>query len=210
TTSDGQGNWSYTPTAAEALADGDYNFYADAKAANGQESPLTGPYSIEVDTSIPNPPDTAAGTLKAEDDQGQQKGPINEGDTTDDAKPLLHGTVDVPNGKVVVIIDQGTPEERRETVDVDDQGNWNYTPDPALPDGEHSVEIALIDEAGNGPSAPGNPLSFIVDTSAVTVTIDKAVDNVPRPGEAPGTTEDINEGGKTNDTTPLIVGSAKV
>ncbi|WP_299982971.1 Ig-like domain-containing protein, partial [uncultured Pseudoteredinibacter sp.] len=25
TTSDGQGNWSYTPTAAEALADGDYN-----------------------------------------------------------------------------------------------------------------------------------------------------------------------------------------
>ncbi|WP_299982949.1 Ig-like domain-containing protein, partial [uncultured Pseudoteredinibacter sp.] len=26
----------------------------------------------------------------------------------------------------------------------------------------------------------------------------------------PGTTEDINEGGKTNDTTPLIVGSAKV
>ncbi|WP_299776437.1 hypothetical protein, partial [uncultured Pseudoteredinibacter sp.] len=51
---------------------------------------------------------------------------------------------------------------------------------------------------------------FTVDTSAVTVTIDKAVDDVPSPGEPADTTKDINDGEKTNDNTPLIVGSAKV
>ena len=211
TTSDGQGNWSYTPTAGEALADDDYDFYADARAANGQESPVTGPYTITVDTEVPNPPDISiSGTLNADDDQGDVKGPINEGDTTDDAKPRLHGTVSEKNGKVTVIIDAGTPNERSETVDTDDQGNWEYTPEPPLTDGSHQVQIALTDEAGNGPSAPSDPLTFTVDTTAVTVTIDKAVDNVLSPGEAPGTTTDINDGGKTNDTTPLIVGTAKV
>ncbi|WP_299776426.1 Ig-like domain-containing protein, partial [uncultured Pseudoteredinibacter sp.] len=138
---------------------------------------------ITVDTVAPEKPDLGNGTLSATDDQGQKVGPINEGDTTDDAKPLLDGTVDVPNGKVVVIIDGGTPNERRVTVDVDDQGKWNYTPEPALVDGLHKVQIALIDEAGNGPGDPSDPLSFTVDTSAVTVTIDKAVDDVPSPGE---------------------------
>ncbi|WP_299776439.1 hypothetical protein, partial [uncultured Pseudoteredinibacter sp.] len=65
TTSDGQGNWSYTPTAAEALDDREYNFYADAKAANGQESPVTGPYTITVDTVAPEKPDLGNGTLSA-------------------------------------------------------------------------------------------------------------------------------------------------
>ncbi|MCV6624195.1 MAG: Ig-like domain-containing protein, partial [Cellvibrionaceae bacterium] len=207
-TTGSDGKWNITPS---DLDDGIHTFYADARGANGQVSPSTGPYTITVDTSIPNPPDiTITGTLNAEDDQGDHTGPINEGDTTDDAKPRLHGTVSEPNGKVTVIIDGGTPNERSKTVDVDDQGNWEYTPEPPLTDGQHSVQIALTDEAGNGPSAPSNPLSFVVDTTAITITIDKAVDDVPNPGEPADTTKDINEGEKTNDDTPLIVGSAKV
>uniref|UniRef100_UPI00262463CF Ig-like domain-containing protein n=1 Tax=uncultured Pseudoteredinibacter sp. TaxID=1641701 RepID=UPI00262463CF len=207
-TTGNDGKWNITPS---ALADGVYNFYADARGANGQFSPSTGPYTITVDTEVPNPPDLSiSGTLLAHDDQGDFEGPINEGDTTDDAKPRLHGTVSEPNGKVTIIIDAGTPQERSETVDSDKDGNWEYTPEPPLTDGEHTVEIALTDAAGNGPSAPSNPLSFIVDTTLVTVSIDKAVDNVVSPGQPAGTTEDINDGGKTNDTTPLIVGSAKV
>ncbi|NIB22146.1 retention module-containing protein, partial [Pseudoteredinibacter isoporae] len=200
------GNWSITPS---ALPDGNHTFYADAEAANGEISPATGPYSIEIDSSIPTPPDVGApGVLIAEDDQGAVTGPINNGDTTDDSNPRLHGQVSEPNGQVTIIIDGGTPNETTATVDADDQGNWEYT--PSLGDGEHTVQIAVTDEAGNGPSAPSDPLTFTVDTSGVTVSIDKAVDDVPTPGAPANSTEDISDGGLTNDNMPMIVGSAKV
>ena len=200
------GKWSITPS---ALPDGRYTFYADAEAANGEVSPSTGPYAITVDSSVPNTPNVSdPGVLIAEDDQGAVTGPINEGDTTDDSNPRLHGTVDEPNGQVTIVLDAGTANETSVTVDVDDQGNWTYT--PSLTDGEHTVQIAVTDEAGNGPSALSSPLSFEVDTSGVTVSIDKAVDDVPSPGSPANSTEDINDGGLTNDNTPLIVGSAKV
>uniref|UniRef100_UPI0026224B1C retention module-containing protein n=1 Tax=uncultured Pseudoteredinibacter sp. TaxID=1641701 RepID=UPI0026224B1C len=205
---DGEGKWTFTPAVGDELADGTYEFYADASIAGGPASAATGPYIITVDTVAPDKPGTDS--LNAEDDIGASTGPINNGETTDDSKPRLHGKVDEPNGKVVITIDPGTDNERVVTVDVDDEGNWEYTPEPPLVDGPHSVQIAVIDEAGNGPGDPSDPLTFTVDTSDITVSIDKAVDDVPTPGEAPGTTKDINDGGQTNDLTPLIVGSAKV
>ncbi|MCV6623527.1 MAG: retention module-containing protein, partial [Cellvibrionaceae bacterium] len=103
---DGEGKWTFTPSAGEELADGKYEFYADATIAGGQASDVTGPYTITVDTVAPDKPGTDS--LKAEDDIGAVTGPINNGETTDDSKPRLHGKVDEPNGKVVITIDPGT------------------------------------------------------------------------------------------------------
>ena len=117
------------------------------------------------------------------------------------------GQVSEPNGEVTIILDSGTANERTETVPTDDQGNWEYTPN--LSDGLHTVQIAVTDEAGNGPSAPSDPLSFTVDTAPLNLSIDKAVDDVPNSDQSQGSTEDISDGGLTNDNMPLIVGSAK-
>lgn len=54
------------------------------------------------------------------------------------------------------------------TVKTDNDGNWNYTLDKELENGEHKVFVAITDVKG-AVVARSNPLSFVKEASAITL-----------------------------------------
>ncbi|WP_341886823.1 Ig-like domain-containing protein [Variovorax sp. YR752] len=186
---DATGNWTFTPS--NDLADGLHNITADATNAAGNPSPKTGDYPITVDTVAPG-----ASSAVLSDDVGSIKGPITSGDITDDSTPTFSGKTE-PNATVVVY-DDGKEIGR---VPADAQGNWSFTPNTPLADGEHSFSNAVIDPAGNV-GEKGAAIDFTVNTAGVTVTLDGASDNV---GTITGA---IAKGGVTDDATPTLTGKA--
>ncbi|WP_157535751.1 Ig-like domain-containing protein [Microbacterium sp. Root166] len=108
------------------------------------------------------------------------------GTITNDNTPPISGTAE-PNSTVTVTIDgivAGTPT-------ADGSGNWTLTP-ATLADGPHSAVATSTDAAGNV-SLPSNTVSFTVDTAAPLAPL------VVNPAN----------GSVTNDTTPLVTGTAE-
>ncbi len=87
-------------------------------------------------------------------------------------------------------------------------GRWSYTP-PALPDGSYTARASQSDDAGNPPGTSG-PISFTIDTSSPTVTLQQppspSSDTTPSfSGTATDTTNveiDIHEG--TSASGPVV------
>ena len=184
------GNWTITPN--PALTPGLNNLTATATNAAGNTSPTTGNYPITVDTDAPSA--ATDGTLT--DNVGAVTGPILDGDTTDDSTPTFSGTAE-PN-TTLIIYNNG---EELHRVQVDPDGNWSFTPSPALTPGAYSFSTVVVDAAGNR-SPESTPIGFIVDTSAVTISIDQVLDNE---GPVQGA---LASGGVTDDTTPTLSGTA--
>ena len=187
---DALGNWSITPD--PALLPGLNNLSATATNAAGNASSPTGDYPITVDVTAP----AAADASLLEDNVGAITGPITSGDTTDDSTPTFSGTAE-PN-TTLIIFDRGVEIHR---VPVDAAGNWSFTPAPALANGPHSFSTVVVDAAGNR-SPESAPIDFIVDTSAVVISIDQVTDNVG-PNQGP-----LASGSVTDDTTPTLSGQA--
>ncbi|QTD31476.1 Ig-like domain-containing protein [Pseudomonas fluorescens] len=187
------GTWTITPTID--LTEGLNSITAKATNAAGNESE-TGSYDITLDTSAPAQATSEALT----DNVGNVVGPISNGDTTDDNTPTFSGQgepgsivfiYDTVNGVVTLI---GSEK-------VDANGDWTFTPKTPLADGPHSLHTVVQDAAGNQ-SAPGTPIGFTVDTTAVVVSIEYAGDNV-------GSNQDnLASGDVTDDTTPTLHGEA--
>ena len=57
------------------------------------------------------------------------------------------------------------------TVKTDSEGNWNYTLDKDLEDGNHQVYVAVTDVKGQV-VASSNPIPFVKEAAAVTVSQD--------------------------------------
>jgi hypothetical protein len=193
TTADDQGQWSFTP--GQDLPEGLNNLTVTATDLAGNVIPgsETGAYPLVIDTVRPNP--VESGELL--DDVGAIQGPIAQGDTTDDAQPTFQGTSGEPDA-TVVIYDNGLEIGRVKT---DRNGNWSFTPNPALADGEHSLSVELIDRAGNVGDR-SEPIDFTVDTRSVEVSIDAILDDH---GSKQGP---IAKGGVTDDETPQLSGRA--
>ncbi|WP_240915836.1 Ig-like domain-containing protein, partial [Metapseudomonas otitidis] len=193
TTSDAQGQWSFTP--GKDLPEGLNNLSVTATDLAGNVIPgsETGIYPLVIDTVRPNLVESS----ELLDDVGAIQGPIVHGDTTDDAQPTFQGASDEPNA-TVVIYDNGVEIGRVKT---DEDGNWSFTPNPALTDGEHSLSVELIDRAGNIGDR-SESIDFTVDTRAVEVSIDAILDDH---GSKQGP---ITKGGVTDDETPLLSGRA--
>ncbi|MBS4077722.1 Ig-like domain-containing protein [Pseudomonas rustica] len=187
---DALGNWSITPN--PALLPGLNNLSATATNAAGNESAPTGDYPITVDVTAP----AAADASQLEDNVGAVTGPITSGDTTDDSTPTFSGTAE-PN-TTLIVFDNGVEIGR---VPVDGAGNWSFTPAPPLANGPHSFSTFVVDAAGNR-SPESAPIDFIVDTSAVVISIDQVTDDVG-PNQGP-----LASGGVTDDTTPTLSGQA--
>ncbi|MDI3203166.1 Ig-like domain-containing protein, partial [Pseudomonas shahriarae] len=187
---DALGNWTITPS--PALAPGLNNLTATATNSAGNVSPATGDYPITVDITPP----AAADASQLEDNVGAITGPINSGDITDDNTPTFSGTAE-PN-TTLIIYDGGVEIDR---VPVDGAGNWSYTPARPLADGPHSFSTEVVDAAGNR-SPESTPIDFTVDTSAVAISIEQALDNVG-PNQDP-----LASGSVTDDTTPTLRGQA--
>ncbi|MFV3330712.1 Ig-like domain-containing protein [Pseudomonas sp. NY15437] len=187
---DAKGHWSITTS---TLADGLHEVTATATDGVGKVSDPTGIWPFTVDTTAP-----ANTTLVVTDNVGDETGPLHNGDTTDDNRPVFTGDAE-PNGKVI-LYDNGNELGR---ADVDAQGKWSFIPTTALKDGDHSFTTVVLDQAGNS-SGPGNKLDVTVDTSKLLVSITSVVDNV---GSITG---NITSGGETDDTRPVINGTGKV
>ncbi|XKY29121.1 hypothetical protein HKW95_19800 [Pseudomonas chlororaphis subsp. aurantiaca] len=188
-TASSTGEWSWTPPVK--LPDGTHNFVASVTDAAGNPS-RTGDFRLDIDTTRPG----AADDVTANDNVGPVVGLIPQDGTTDDSTPTFEGSGEA--GDVVIIKDNG--EVIGSTV-VGDDGRWSFTPETRLADGPHSVVIVIEDPAGNS-SDPSAPINFDVDTSAVIVSLDYAIDNE---GSLTG---NLSSGTVTDDTTPTLVGRA--
>ncbi|WDG99995.1 Ig-like domain-containing protein [Pseudomonas chlororaphis] len=188
---DASGNWSLTT--ADLGADGVKNITAQASDLAGQLSPMTGEYSVTLDTQAPTQPVRVVAT----DDQGAQVGPIAQNGVTDDAIPTFSGS-GAESGALVKLYDNGVVIG---STTVDASGNWSYTASAALAGGAHAITTTLTDKAGNT-SVASEALNFSVETGEVVVSIVKAIDNV---GSIQG---DIASRGLTDDAAPTLVGTA--
>ncbi|WP_336332605.1 Ig-like domain-containing protein [Pseudomonas putida] len=199
TQANANGDWSFTPE--KPLAEGPHSLTARAQDAAGNLSQPSKIWDVVIDTTAPGKPGTdgeSAGISEAIDDQGPIQGPIEKGDVTDDSTPTFNGTGEP--GDTVIILDKG--EKIGETI-VDEDGNWSFTPDKPLDDGDHSVTVIIQDPAGNQ-SEPSDPWEVVVDTQAPDApTIGSVFDDV---GAIIG---ELAPGAITDDTQPTFSGQAE-
>ncbi|WP_236215126.1 Ig-like domain-containing protein [Metapseudomonas otitidis] len=189
---DSNGSWQYVPP--KALTDGQHDFVLQAVDAAGNLSIESKSHTILVDTRAPDRPVIE----RVYDDQGSITGPIAQGGTTDDARPLISGTAEPLS--TLVIYDAGREIARTQT---DANGRWSVEPTLPLADGEHRLSAIAIDPAGNA-SLPSADHVFTVDTVAPTrPVITRVFDDQ---GDVTGP---LNPGDTTDDSRPLISGTAE-
>ncbi|WP_406808088.1 Ig-like domain-containing protein [Enterobacter chuandaensis] len=174
-----------------ALAQGEHRFRAVAENAAGNRSPETGEWVIIIDSVPPG----AATDVELWDDFGTP-GVIADNDTTDDNTPTYRGKGE-PGGTAIVDLGDGTTVR----IPIDNNGDWSYTPAPALADGDYAWKVSIEDKAGNvGPAT--DPIHFTVDTSRNGISISHVEDDE---GALQG---NLASGSHTDDTTPTVVGRA--
>lgn len=155
TKADASGHYTYTFN--PALADGPYNITVTATDATGNTSGQSPALAIVIDTQAPAVPTVTT-----------DKSPTN------DNTPTVTGKAE-PNSTVTVYVD-GKPAG---TTTADNKGNYSYTFNPALADGNHNVTTTATDAAGNT-SAQSPSLSITVDTqapAAPTIVLETASNN---------------------------------
>ncbi|WP_313020414.1 Ig-like domain-containing protein, partial [Atlantibacter hermannii] len=183
-TADADGNWSFTPETA--LTDGEHAFTVDVTDPAGNTSPATAAGTITIDSTAPA---AASEVILSGDDQ-----PLADGASTKDSTPTVSGEAEP--GSIVVIYDNGV-EIGSVTSDAD--GNWSFTPETALADGEHTFTVNVTDPAGN--TSPS--------TSAGTITIDTTAPAAASEVTLSGDDQSLSDGASTQDTTPTVSGEAE-
>ncbi|WP_395313243.1 Ig-like domain-containing protein [Enterobacter sp. ECC-219] len=185
---DGTGNWTWTP--ATPLPNGTYDITLTVTNMDGtgNESAPSQPVTITIDTDAPVAP--AAPVIT--DSVSQITGPVPDGGTTNDPRPVLSGTGTAND--VINITDtvNGTPTVVG-TVTVDSNGNWSWRPDSNIGEGTHVYTATATDEAGNVSDA----------SPAITITVDTVAPDVPAIGAIGGAPDD----GYITDATPTVGGT---
>ncbi|MED5636154.1 Ig-like domain-containing protein, partial [Enterobacter hormaechei] len=124
-------------------------------------------------------------------------GNLRPGNVTDDARTELGGKG--KPGSTVISMDGG--DELGCTV-VDPDGNWTFTPEQDLADGNHSLTVVSKDPAGNEVTSPS--FDITVDATAPEKPVlGSATDDV---GTIRG---DLSNGSTTDDANPTFNGSAE-
>lgn len=186
---DGDGNWSWTPPADLPNGTYDITLTVTNKDGAGNESAPSQPVTITIDTDAPAAPAVPVIT----DSVSQITGPVADGETINDPRPVLSGT-GTPNDVITIYdsVDGGTPAAVG-TVTVDGNGNWSWRPESAIDEGSHEFTATATDEAGNV-SAPSTGITITVDTLAPDTPVIGAIAGEPN-------------GGVTTDTTPTVGGT---
>ena len=198
------GKWEFTPEEDTELEPGSHEIVVVIKDPAGNESEPSDPITVIIveDTTPPVKPTPGAGGIEIiTDDVGPVTGIIGDGDSTDDTAPTFGGSGAVP-GDTVIIIDNGMPIG---SVVVDEDGNWEYTPEEGreLEPGSHEIVVVIKDPAGNA-SEPSDPITIIVDTLAPAMPeLGSVVDDQ---GDFTG---DLISGDITDDASPDFTGTAE-
>ncbi len=191
TTVNDDGSWSFTP--ATALGEGPHSLTATETSPAGNTSAPSAPLEVNIDLTDPAP----AADLLLVNDQGATPLPIAADGVTNDTTPLFSGSAEP--GSLVAIYDNGSVIG---SAQADANGNWSFTPDPALEAGTHSLTTVVTDTAGNsGPVS--DAFDFTIDLTTPSAAVDVVLNNDN--GE---TLQPINSGTATNDTTPQLSGTA--
>lgn len=190
---DNSSSWRYTPDAS--LATGNHVITVIAVDAAGNASPVSDSVNFVVDTTAPQTPIL---TSVVDDVTGGVTGNLANGQITNDNRPTLNGTAEA--GSVVSIYDGNT---LLGVTSANAGGAWSFTPATGLNDGTRTLTVTATDPAGNiSPATSG--FTIVVDTVAPTVPlITSIVDDVPN------NTGAIGNGQSTNDTQPMLNGTAE-
>ena len=185
TTTDADGNWSYTPTSP--LADGDHKFTIEASkvAANGEELKATSTQEITVDTDN----STLSITKISTDDFSNLKhyNTMYDSNKQYDFSPTIEGkaeafadinlvikTADVINrdGLGNSWVEQGNEAHvvERLSARADADGNWRAESSvlDTLGTNEYTVQASSVDEAGNKYAEP-QATTFYMPLEPITV-----------------------------------------
>lgn len=192
TTADGLGAWAFTPPSQ--LSDASHALTAIARDAAGNVGATSAPYVVTVDTTAP----VAPAIVTVTDDIGAQIGALANGAVTDDTQPTLAGSAEA--NAAIAVYDNGV---QIGSTTADGLGAWSFTPPSGLSTGDHSLTVRATDAVGNqGPAS--SPFVVRVDTAApLAPAIASVTDDV---GSVQGA---VANGGVTNDTTPLVQGTAE-
>lgn len=188
---DADGRWTFTPE--PALEAGSHSLTSVVTDAAGNSGPASTAIDFTIDLTTP----PAAGSVELISDNGTANQPITSGGATNDTTPVLSGIA--AEGSTVTILDGDTVLG---TVLVDDSGEWTFTI-PALSQGDHSLTTTVTSPAGNV-SAPSAAIDFTVDTEAPAEPTGLQLSNDQADPAIP-----VAAGGATNDTTPVLSGSAE-
>ena len=182
TTTDNDGNWSYTPTSP--LADGDHKFTIEASkvAANGEELKATSTQEITVDTnnntlsitkiSTDDFPDITYDGIEKEKNREYDLSPSIEGK----AEPFAEINLVITKAEVIYnTFDYSWVEKPAHVVEklsakADAEGNWRAESSvlDTLDTNEYTVQASSVDEAGNKYSEP-QATTFYMPLEPITV-----------------------------------------
>ncbi|WP_234096596.1 BapA/Bap/LapF family large adhesin [Citrobacter portucalensis] len=192
TTSDENGNWSFTP--APALGEGSHSLTASVTDNAGNISPTTPPFVVVVDTLAPAAPSI---TSVIDDQPGYTA--LTNGQLTNDAQPTLNGKGEI--GAIITIRDNGAEIG---TTQVDESGNWSFTPDAPLGQGQHNFTVVATDQAGNTGGASSS-FTVLVDSIAPSAPVILTVQDNTAP-----TTGPISNGQISNESRPALSGTGEI
>ena len=185
TTTDADGNWSYTPNSP--LADGDHKFTIEASkvAANGEELKATSTQEITVDTnnntlsitkiSTDDFPDITYDGIEKEKNREYDLSPSIEGK----AEPFADINLVITKAEVVYNdglgnswVEKGNEAHVVEKLSAkaDADGNWKVESSvlDTLDTNEYTVQASSVDEAGNKYSEP-QATTFYMPLEPITV-----------------------------------------
>jgi len=185
--------WSYD-NSANVLADGSYTLQARVIDLAGNVGSLAS-QALVVDTTPPTSGNSLAITSYS-DNVAPQVGNFGDGSSTNDATPLLNGTVSGLNSGDTVQVYQGSTLLGSASVSA---GTWSYQLS-GLSEGSSTYHAVIVDSAGNLGTVSAN-FSLTLDTTA------------PSASETLAITAINNDSGSsasdfiTSDNTLLISGS---
>ncbi|MCH7373184.1 Ig-like domain-containing protein [Aeromonas sp. MR16] len=196
TTANGSGNWSFDHTGT-TLAQGNYNFTAQATDVAGNVSAVSAALPVTIDTTAPT---QTALISTVTDNVSPVTGTLTSGGSTNDTSLALAGTYTgtLGAGEVVAVYDGAT----RLGTATASAGSWTYA-DSTLANGDSvSYTVRVEDVAGNQGTASA-AFTTTIDMTAPTQTavISTVTDNV---SPVTGT---LTSGGSTNDTSLALAGT---
>ncbi len=182
------GVWSFTPDAP--LAGGAHTITTQVTDEAGNASALSDPFIVLV-----APPPDSVSNVSAYDNLLPGIGPIANGGITNDKHLVFNGNA--PAGTTVIIYDNGV-----KVGEVISSGTWMWASSTGLSDSSHSFTFAV--DNGGTVSAPSAPFVVTVDT-----LVPDPVGNLTIVDDANPGIGQVDNGGFTNDGTPIISGTAE-
>ncbi|HGH3371016.1 TPA: BapA/Bap/LapF family large adhesin [Kluyvera cryocrescens] len=185
---DSNGTWSFTTDAP--LAGGLNTITTTVTDAAGNTSSPSDPFIVDV-----SPPTDSVTNVKAMDNEAPLVGQILNGGITNDSHLTFSG--EAPSGTTVIIYDNGVKVGQAIS-----NGTWSWASSTGLSDSSHSFTFAV--DNGGTVSAPSAPFVVTVDTDVPDAVGNLTVVDDLNPGIG-----QIDDGGFTNDGTPIISGTAE-